>query len=113
MTALTPTQTAPTTTPRQLASLPWQAVDSSNLLRLAFVPDESASYDGFGRGTVFAEFRSSKDGDRFYSYPSVYRARWQQLLAADSIGRFFNLTIKKYHAARRFDLELSCSEVAR
>jgi hypothetical protein len=71
----------------EFANLSWQYVDSSNLERVAFVPD-------FGRLWVQFLPKGRGSGDLYY-YADVPQAVYEGLLAAPSKGKYLDRVLKK------------------
>lgn len=73
-------------TQAEVDGLPWQEVESSNIERVAWV--QVGSEDALG--TLWVQFK----GGRVYRYETVERERFEKLIAAESVGRFFASIIK-------------------
>jgi hypothetical protein len=71
----------------QFGHIQWQSVESSNLLRVA--------YDAKGM-QLLVQFRKT---GRVYAYQNVDRQLFEDLVNADSVGKFFNEHIRNedYH----------------
>lgn len=71
---------------REYENVPWQDVESSNIRRVAWVQAGSEAE----LGTLWVEFHSGKA----YRYEQFERGQFDKLLAAESIGRWFNAFVK-------------------
>lgn len=61
-----------------------KAVESSNILEVGYDEDGEVLYITFNSGVT-------------YSYDMVPQAIYEELLAADSVGSYFNKNIKGYY----------------
>jgi hypothetical protein len=75
-------------TPAQVASLPWKAVESSNVRRLAL-----QGVSPLGMGDLWVEFKNGA----VYRYQGVSKDKFERLLEANSVGSMMNKTIRNRH----------------
>lgn len=71
-------------------ALPWTPVESSNLSRVAFLDDPE-------NGTLYVEFSPG----RIYQYAEVPADLYQELLDAESAGKFFSSQIRDEYDTTR------------
>jgi hypothetical protein len=71
----------------QIEALPWSDVESSNIARVAFVAEPGQE------GTLYVEFKGGQ-GSRTYTYEDVPLHVYENLLTADSVGRYFAHVVK-------------------
>lgn len=73
-------------------NLPWEDVESSNILRVAFVRDGVDAH-----GTLYVEFH----GARTYRYLAVSFQAYTDLLEGESVGGHLNAEIKPHYPCER------------
>jgi KTSC domain len=72
----------------EVEQLPWQDdFESSNIARVAHVVDDAA----LSLGTLYVEFNGSQ---RIYAYTAVPAEAVEEMVAAESVGGYFNGEIK-------------------
>lgn len=87
----------------RIEALPWQAVESSNVLRVAWcersaVPQRGRG-KGFALGWLWVQFRSGK----IYAYQDVPHATYVALKGAESVGRAHIALIRGHYSYCAFD----------
>lgn len=87
---------------KDIEALPWQDVESSNLMRVAFVGETDTNVaPEEEKGTTYVEFTSGG----IYSYAEVPAGVHGKLVDADSVGSFLNREIKGTYEATRVQVE--------
>jgi hypothetical protein len=84
-----------TLSPLDLNSIEWVDVKSSNIRRVAWVPN---GVDG--RGELIVDFHH---GDYLYVYPGLSTQVFEGIICADSVGNYFATQVKPNYAFLKYD----------
>jgi KTSC domain len=83
-------------------AIPWQEVESSNIIRVAYKPTGTDATSDQPIGELYIEFGSSEG--RAYRYINVQQVLFDDLLHAASIGGFFARNIRGRYEHERLEV---------